>query len=313
MSYTKTKWVNDEKPAINADNLNHIEEGIAAVTPTNLTAKDTPADGDLLLLDNSSGGTKSITYAKLKAAILAEYTKRHAGYKRKDITSRISELKTAIASGDPEAYGFHEGDYFTGASGYVYILADYDHWYGAYGNQAVVSTRHWGVIVNTKKTHAWNASGKTTGGYVASDLHAYLTGEVLTNVKSDMSALGLSLISSNRLYSTAITETQVNRYGTASGGASSWSWSNSQIIAAPTEAEIYGHIAWSSSGFDTGEGYKPLRAFQIFRPNELLGNIYCWLRDIISTSAAAIVNGDGLATRNGVTYARYVLGLIGVY
>lgn len=65
MSYTKTKWVNDEKPAINADNLNHIEEGIAAVTPTNLTAKDTPADGDLLLLDNSSGGTKSITYAKL--------------------------------------------------------------------------------------------------------------------------------------------------------------------------------------------------------------------------------------------------------
>ena len=30
MAYTKTKWVNDSKPAINAANLNKIEEGIAA-------------------------------------------------------------------------------------------------------------------------------------------------------------------------------------------------------------------------------------------------------------------------------------------
>ena len=29
MAYTKTTWVNDSKPAINAANLNKIEEGIA--------------------------------------------------------------------------------------------------------------------------------------------------------------------------------------------------------------------------------------------------------------------------------------------
>ena len=29
MAYTKTKWVNDSKPAINAANLNKIEQGIA--------------------------------------------------------------------------------------------------------------------------------------------------------------------------------------------------------------------------------------------------------------------------------------------
>ena len=29
MAYTKTKWVNDSKPAINAANLNKIEKGIA--------------------------------------------------------------------------------------------------------------------------------------------------------------------------------------------------------------------------------------------------------------------------------------------
>ena len=29
MAYTKTAWVNDSKPAINAENLNKIEQGIA--------------------------------------------------------------------------------------------------------------------------------------------------------------------------------------------------------------------------------------------------------------------------------------------
>ena len=29
MAYTKTKWVNDSEPAINAANLNKIEQGIA--------------------------------------------------------------------------------------------------------------------------------------------------------------------------------------------------------------------------------------------------------------------------------------------
>ena len=29
MAYTKTKWVNDSKPAISAENLNKIEQGIA--------------------------------------------------------------------------------------------------------------------------------------------------------------------------------------------------------------------------------------------------------------------------------------------
>ena len=30
MAYTKTVWVNNQAPAINADNLNKIENGIAA-------------------------------------------------------------------------------------------------------------------------------------------------------------------------------------------------------------------------------------------------------------------------------------------
>ena len=28
MAYTKTNWVNNNEPAINADNLNHLEDGV---------------------------------------------------------------------------------------------------------------------------------------------------------------------------------------------------------------------------------------------------------------------------------------------
>lgn len=232
---------------------------------------------------------------------------------RQDVTSKVSALKTAIASGYPEQYGFGEGDYLTGASGYTYILADYDHWYGGYNNYGAIATRHWGVLVNTHTTHAWNASGKTTGGYVASDLHAYLTGDVLTNVKSDMSKLGLSLTTNNKLYSTAVNETGHNRYGSASGCSSSWAWSTGETICAPTEIEIYGSIAWSSSGYDTGEACKPLAACQMYRFNELFGNTWLWLRDITSSSNAALANDAGNAHYDSVTAANRVVGLIGIY
>lgn len=232
---------------------------------------------------------------------------------RHDITSRISDLPAAIASGHPEAYGFYEGDYFNGPSGYVYILADFDHWYGAYDSYATVSTRHWGVLVDTKLTTKWNDSS-TDGGYVGSTLHSLLTGTVLTNVKSDMAALGLSLITNHRLYSNMVTTTAWNRFGgTASGASTTWDWYAGQIISAPTEAEMYGHIAFSSSGYDTGEGFKPLAVCQKYRPNELFVNRVIWLRDVASASYACILRDTGIAGYYTVSYAWAAVGLIGIY
>lgn len=240
-----------------------------------------------------------------------------APYERKDITSRIGELSAAIASGNPEKYDFREGYYFTGASGYEYILSSYCHFHGQVNNNAVIKDRHWGVIVNTKKTHAWNSSGKTTGGYSASELDAYLQDEVLTNVKSDLTALfgddwSNHLIANNKLLSNAVDETYYNRFGTASGAASSYTWFNGRYIVAPSEIEIYGSIAWSSSGYDTGEACHPLQAFQRFRFNELLGDTYPWLRDVASASSACLANGGGGADYLTASYACYVLGLIAI-
>ena len=49
---------------------------------------------------------------------------------RKNITSSLGNLAKAAAEQDLEKYGYSIGDYFTGASGYTYHLADMDPYYG---------------------------------------------------------------------------------------------------------------------------------------------------------------------------------------
>lgn len=57
MAYTKTVWVNNQAPAINADNLNKIEDGIfnndAAITNTNSTVANLTTEV----------GKKTVSYA----------------------------------------------------------------------------------------------------------------------------------------------------------------------------------------------------------------------------------------------------------
>lgn len=270
-------------------------------------------------MDGKANSDKLITLdqtvTKQGGAITTETNARLDGYtyvRRNIPTSELAKLKEAIASGNPEKFGFREGDYFI-VNGYTYVLADYDHWYGAYDYYSVTSKRHWGVLVNTGATHAWNSNGSTNGGYAGSELHAYLVDTVLPKIEADLTPLGLSLISNQRLYSTAMNPSGYNRYGSATGCASSWGWSTEQKIAAPTEIEIYGSTAWSSSGYDTGEGCKPLKACQRFRYNELLQWKYFWLRDIASASYACYASHAGYANYISVTYVIYVVGLIGIY
>ena len=62
------------------------------------------------------------------------------------------------------------------------------------------------------------------------------------------------------------------------------------------------------SEFDTGEGFKLGEACRRYSIDELIGNIYPWLRDVVSASYAAIVSGNGNASYDGVTIASCVLG-----
>ena len=104
-----------------------------------------------------------------------------------NITTRIANLPTAIAEQNLMKYGYKIGDYFIGASGYKYWLADMDTRYGGYSVYGVTATHHCGVIVDTGLTSAWQSSG--TASYVDSTLHTLIKGTVLTNVKSDLATL----------------------------------------------------------------------------------------------------------------------------
>ena len=81
---------------------------------------------------------------------------------RRNITSDLANLPTAIAEQDLTKYGYTIGDYFVGASGYYYHLADMDTNYGGYTNQAVVNTHHCGIVVDTKSTCQWLSEGTVT-------------------------------------------------------------------------------------------------------------------------------------------------------
>lgn len=289
---------------------------------------------------------------------------------RKDIGTLVSNgtLSRAVAEQNLEKYGISIGDYFTGASGYEYTVADMDTFYGGSVARALVNTHHVCLVVNTKQNTLWNYSpaitangikftydsagtgyyawkhdsdyvytavrqpvrnstkaysdttleteyatvtgidNTTSGGYVASNLHSYLTGTALPNIQSD---LGSShLVSHDKLFTTVVDTSRYNRYGQNSGASSNNAWSNTQYISALSEAQVYGTITWSSSGYDTGEAYKQLDVFRKYCANEIFGNHQVWLRDVGNSYHSAFLNSSGYGASYNTTDEHYAAGII---
>ncbi len=238
----------------------------------------------------------------------------------KDITSLVTAgvVSNAIAANvEPEAIGCKWGDYFTGASGYKYVIADANTFKGYNTSYAGISTNHWTVIVYTGATAQWNTSNTTSGGYVSSNLHSYLTGTVLTAVQSDLTTLlgdySTHLLAHQKLYSTTVTASVYGKMGAASGASTNWAWSASQYISALTEMQVYGGTVFSSSGFDTGEAFKQLEVFKKHTTGELFGAVDIWLRDVDSSALASYVYVGGSAGSSDASASYVAVGLINFY
>ena len=221
---------------------------------------------------------------------------------RSNITSRLTNLATAVAEQNLEKYGYKIGDYFTGASGYIYYLADMDTFYGGYDINAIVSTHHISLVVKTGANSKWAETNDTSGGYKTSTLHSYLSSTVLDNIKSDMIALfggstGLEHLVSHKLLWTTAT--------------SAWAWSdNAEYISALSEPQVYGTNVWAIDGYQTGEAWKWLEIFHKFNYYEILGNIWWWLRSISSASHACFADIDGFANHRNASDSSGAVGLI---
>lgn len=221
---------------------------------------------------------------------------------RRNITSDLANLTTAIAEQDLAKYGYAIGDYFVGASGYYYYLADMDTNYGGYNNYAIVNTHHCGIVVDTKSTCQWLSEGTVTN-YSSSTLHSFLTNTALPKIKSDIATL-FGDWESHLLKRTEL-DNAIGNQGTE------WNGLKDCLICAMTEVQMYGSRIFGVDGYQTGTGCKALELFRKYRFNEIYGgNTSVWLKSLISASGACRVDYLGVAGNTSVSRSNLASGLI---
>lgn len=226
---------------------------------------------------------------------------------RQDITSNLANLSTAVAEQNLGKYGYSIGDYFTGASGYTYILADSNTFRGTH-TPYCINANHLGIVVDTHAQSQWHSEeNAATVGYNGSVLHNYLKTTVLDTIKSDFKALfggstGLEhLYSHSKLLTTA---------------TANWAWQNDQYISALTCTQVDAGSQWTANGYQEGEASKSLELFRKYKWTEIFGNEYPWLRNISNYDnssayyACYVIYSGSLDGYGSVTRYRFVVGLI---
>ena len=271
--------------------LSNLDERVIKIEES-----DTPITVDSELSDTSTNPVQNKVITN-KLSQMDNNSRRT----RRNITSDLANLPTAIAEQDLAKYGYAIGDYFVGASGYYYHLADMDTYYGGYNNLAVVNTHHCDIVVDTKSTCQWLSEGTVTN-YSSSTLHAFLTNTALPNIKSDIATL-FGDWESHLLKRTEID----NSIG---GWGATWEGLKDCLICAMTEVQIYGARIFGADGHQTGTGCKALELFRKYKFNEIYGKFTIWLKSLFSTSLACLASGGGFAGNNSVSNSNGASGLI---
>ena len=226
-------------------------------------------------------------YAKMSRAISA--------YERTGQYQTTGSQYVTIAGLDMH-YG--DGDGGDSVSALTYHHAD------MVAGQGFGGTQHFGIS-------RMNSSNTTTGGYVGSEMHTTTIGAVTSSGATGSTAtinqqlyaeFGSHLKTHRCLLSNAMTSTNYNRFGTAGGAASGWTWTSVQAVLL-SEIECYGSTVWSSSGYDTGNGNKQLPLFAHAKQAMNNRTGYYWLRDIASSAHFCGCNGVGVAYYSGASSA----------
>lgn len=156
-----------------------------------------------------------------------------------------------------------------------------------------------------------NATNDTTGGYKASEMNTLVLGDVVSagstvadaTINQQLYAeFGAHLKTTRELVSNAINATGYNRFGSATGCANGWEWISAQAILM-SETECYGSIAWSSSGYDTGNANRQLPLFAFSKQAQNNRSAYYWLKDIASAANFCDANYIGHSDYNNASKA----------
>ena len=152
--------------------------------------------------------------------------------------------------------------------------------------------------------HAMNDTNTTAGGYVGSKMHTDVLGAVVSAGSTASGAtinqqlyaeFGAHLKTTRELLSKSINASGYNRLGSANGCSSDWGWTSCQAVLM-SEAEAYGSIVWSSSGYDTGTAKTRLPLFMFSTASLNNRSAYYWLKDVASASIFCHVSDNGDAS-----------------
>ena len=249
--------------------IHAIFHNIPRVTPKDITSYYN--DGSLWNRIAGTGGYSLFEdiypgdYIKMSRAISAyERTGQHQTTGSQYVT--IAGLDTMMNNGDQESgVNYHHAVMVAG--------------------QGFSGTQHFG-------RSRMNATDTTEGGYKASEMNTLVLGEVTSTGSTAEGAtinqqlyaeFGSHLKTTRELVSNSINATGYNRFGSATGCASNWEWISAQAILM-SEIEVYGSIAWSSAGYDTGNANRQLPLFAFSKQAQNNRSAYWWLKDVASAA-----------------------------
>lgn len=272
---------------------------------TELSSITTPGDSHVIPIHDGTG-LKKITFANFKAkavegteAKIAPLLFNNAGahnaiYRGKSLGSSVTTAQySAISAGTFD--DMYIGDYWT-IGGVNYRIAAFDYYLNC-GDTSC--TKHHVVLVpdTCLYNHVMNDTNITTGAYVGSKMYT----EGLEQAKTTIKAAFSGHVLSKRIYLSN---------ATANGKASAGAWCDSEVDLM-CEHMVYGNGVFSpvSDGTTVPNNYRveksQLPLFQ-HEPSRICNRATWWLRDVISASGFAPVNGAGLAAYHYASYSRGV-------
>lgn len=166
-----------------------------------------------------------------------------------------------------------------------------------------------------------NATNTIEGGYKASEMNTLVLGEVTSTGSTAADAtinqqlyaeFGSHLKTTREFVSNAINATGYNRFGSATGCASSREWISAQAILM-SEIEVYGSIVFSSTGYDTGTANRQIPLFAFSKQAQNNRSSFFWLKDIASTYYYCSASDRGQASylsasaTNGCVRPRFII------
>lgn len=269
---------------------------------TELTSITTPGDSNVIPIHDGTG-LKKITFANFKAkavedteAKIAPLLFNNAGahnaiYRGKSLGSSVTTAQySAISAGTFD--DMYIGDYWT-IGGVNYRIAAFDYYYRC--GDTDLTKHHIVVVPDTNLyNHVMNDTNITTGGYVGSKMYT----EGLEQAKATIKAAFSGHVLSHRIYLTN---------AVADGHPSAGAWCDSEVDLM-CEQMVYGGaifmpIANGSAVYTNYRVEKSQLPLFAHAPSMISNRQTFWLRDVVSASYFARVDGDGVASCYAASYS----------